>query len=380
MNSLITEKALFPRDLSNLPSAVLKELANLLKIPNASKSNKNALVPLLLKENQWSHLASTNLSIQEKIFAGRGSVSWHRIDNLPDITKVSECIKKNIGSTDLPYRQTIDIKGEIDEVQVIYVSSPCDEMILFRLLIPVDTISYSIGTEIVNQQGTYIATAILDVRNSTLEVRSDADYIRKIINAITLCIKPDSKSDLIVKLEANSVLGSYGGIEALAQYGLRGVLHTIHSQPSIENDLSEEQIELTLKLIKSVDDFIIQKDRDVLVGELELIIQDNTELLPICQLVIAGIEKIQLSKTQTIERLNNNILYKVLSPAIMPGKAIIHYPFVTRQSIEEKISIRVSFNQNTVYFQGNNTTEEVIKDYKDRIILNVSTNENDDVN
>lgn len=284
---------IFKEDLSRL---IQRELMELEKFLPELKENKDKQSWLYENISEWKDNENVKKIIFQKIYAGQCSVRLYKV---PKDT-LSKVILK-LESNEFSFNTKTLNKGDSISILCTYRLSDDNYMIRLRC-------NNGIRRRVeVNYEEIVYSVVIFDIKHNVFQIRADnklADKIKRFLQY---------KLD-IVELEKVNVLQKYISIKDFAS-AINGTFNKVKANPSyVVGTLNEKDQRSLRDLITTIDNYMLDKNSDVLKSSLDLIEFDTN--LTFSQLMLAGCRDIGLT-TENID-LSNQAIYNLI------GEDIVH--------------------------------------------------------
>lgn len=353
----IHKMIIFP-DLAKLPKSDLKDMATDLNLDDSGNAFD-------LSKKVWDSI-TTELQKQEiyskydnKLLAGRTSVSWFTCDNLQELaTRIEEKETFNPFVERIPY----DIE-EIDSTPKLRSAARIDDNKYFLRFIYKDGTRRILGEDIQILPTTNTATVYIDDNKGIIEIRTKPNDAQKIAEVIAGYLNQH------LSLNKEDFIKPFGyDLEKLADK-LEGTLIESKASPEMWLDpYAVTENEALLEILYALDNYFETKEigelQEKLDSSLAVLGEELTEI-PFIAVVLAGMGNVGLKVDEDDLRLT--AFYQLLKPYLQTSGGNIQFN-VDINGIEKSYKVQVGVDTKTVYFRSNTTTEEVIQFVRDRII------------
>lgn len=302
----------------------------------------------------------TKLIIKNKIFAGKTSVKWYKI-NFNGKNDINE-IALRLESKESYYNSFNNPNtSELDNPKIYSCIKVDENIYIMRVLIPSGTKTINDGFRLKRVASVRNVVLIINLRSKYIEVRANSIDAKKIID----CICRPLINENITEVD---VLGKYGGnIEDFRNSLDNGRFFDVTSIPDLNIVITGEQNELLVSVLEALDEYFINKDIEKLKSEL-LNIDLGTEEIPFTQLFLAGLSQIGLAIRKDIEEdLSNQSLYGVLKSYMTNQKGFLKFTLINEEETECDYTIQVGMNTNSISFRSS-STEQAIKYIRKKIL------------
>ncbi len=348
---------IFP-DVAKLPKSDLKDMATDLNLEDSGTAFdlSKKIWDSMKTESQRNEIYS---KYNNKLLAGRTSVSWFTCDNLDQLTTQIED-KEPVN----PFEERIPFSvDEIDSTPRLRSAVRIDENKYFLRFIYKDGTRRILGEDIQILPTTNTATVYIDAKKGIIEIRTKPSDAQKIAEVIAGYLNQT------LSLNKEDFIKPFGyDLEKLADK-LEGTL--IESKASPEMWLTpyaDTENEAILEILNALDVYFETKEvgelQEKLDSSLTVLGEELTEI-PFVAIVLAGMGNVGLKVDE--DDLRSTPFYQLLKPYLQTSGGNIKFN-VEINGVEKQYKVQVGVDTKTVYFRSNTTTEEVIQFVRDRII------------
>ncbi|WP_182423292.1 hypothetical protein [Bacillus sonorensis] len=354
----VSEIVIFP-DLLKLPKNDLKDICT-----NEGLDESGAAFELA--KRIWNHANSSEKKhrmftpYSHKFFAGKTSVSWYTCDDLENLTKyIIEKEGHNPFEGKVPYDEK-----HLNTTPKLRSASKIDDHSYFLRFIYKDGTRRIIGEDIEVLPTNKTATALVDEKNSFIEVRAKPSDAEKIAEVIAGYVKQQ------LSLHRQDFIKPFGyNIDVIADT-LGGELYESKASPELWMDtFGDDENEALLDIFEALSKYFENQDIDKLqecLDNAKEILGGDLISLPFAVLVLAGMGNVGLKVEE--KDLRNTALYKVFKPYLQPSGGYIRFD-VEESGVQHTFSIVVGVESQSIYFRSNKTTETVIKKVREKLLL-----------
>lgn len=296
-----------------------------------------------------------NEMILNRVFAGRTSLKWYKFkqseEEIPELIKRIES-KNNLFNC----KSNIDSELIKDITQYTCIKLEKNKYII-RLYVPTGSKSIDNGVKLKKIKTISNTTAILDIENRILEIRSSSKFSDKIAKLIMNNLK-------LVYTGGTMVLDKYGKrIEKLRDSLNNGKFIDTTSIPDENIELTHEENKLVVETLEALDKYFNDNDAKELIMKLDKM---KTDGIPFTQLLLAGMSKIGMAvKQDDNDDLSKKSLYNLFKGYMTDYSGYI--TFTLPGDDKNKHTIQVGVTTNTISFRSN-ITEEVIDYVRNKIV------------
>ncbi|MDU7948679.1 MAG: hypothetical protein E7J31_09585 [Clostridium sp.] len=340
-------------DFKNLTKEDIDNIVSKLGIDISDK--KDIRYYLYSIKNMIFENSELNTLVLERVFAGRTSLKWYRL-NLPE-EKIPELINK-IESDENFFNCKADIASDSVTDITQYTCIKLEEnKYIIRLYVPTGTKTVDNGVSLSKIKTISNTTAILDVKNNLLEVRSNSKFSDKIARLIMNNLKLTYNGGRLV-------LGKYrNSIELLRDALNNGKFIDTTSIPDENIELSFEENKLVVETLEALDRYFYDNNESELINKLSKM---KTDGIPFTQLLLSGMSKIGMAVQQNDnDDLSKKSLYNLFKSYMTDYSGYI--TFTLPGDDLNRYTIQVGVTTNTISFRSS-ATEEVIDYIKSKIV------------
>lgn len=294
--------------------------------------------------------------IKEYVFAGQTAITWFIFPNA----------KKHFQTNNLPKTIYSPQNNEITKEPVfIGISEMEKDIYLARYIIKTgDTQQFNDfnGFNVTYTPKYSFISVLISLKDDFIEVRSEPSIANKIINNIKE--KFISNSEVVITQVQNF---SDELVDRMIKE-LDGSLFVSESHPDyLIEDFDQEKAEMTVQVLKSLNDYFTNSDSKSLVEQLETIKNSFGELsaVPFIALILAGMDKISIG-TKEGKDLRNQALYSIIRPYVKYLKGIIAFP-VFENGTKKMYTIRIGFRKKSIYFYSD-ATEKAVETVRQKVL------------
>lgn len=348
---------IFP-DLAKLPKSDLKDMAADLSLDDSGTAFD-------LSKRVWESLTSESqqkeiyTKYNNKLLAGRTSVSWFTCDNIGElVNSIVEKEKVNPFIERIPY----DIE-EIDSTPKLRSAARIDDNRYYLRFIYRDGTRRILGEDIKILPTTNTATVYIDENKGIIEIRTRPNEAQKIAEVIAGYLKQQ------LSLNKEDFIKPFGyDLEKLADK-LDGALSESKASPEMWLDsYAVSENEAILEILNAIDDYFETKEignlQEKLDSSIAVLGEELTEI-PFIAIILAGMGNVGLKVME--DDLRSTAFYQLLKPYLQTSGGNIQFN-VEINGLEKQYTIQVGVDTKTIYFRSNTTTEEVIEYVRERII------------
>lgn len=349
------------QDVMNLPKGTLEEICTDLNLDSTGYKGELATRIFAYLKQNTDVQEEILQKYSNKVFAGKTSLSWFRLDDGLSVSKFKDLIKKNY-SSDLFDSLIIPTITEITtDPQLIGAAEGFTSTEIFlRLMYKSGIIQEPYGTEIRTTPRTSLATVYYDENTGVLEIRGDSRKAEAFAKVIAKSLSQQVNLEQ-VKAPFEQRIGDIAD-------KLDGELIDTNSTPEmILENFEEEQTQAVANVLKALDDYFATNDTEQLAQQLQ---EANTAFgnqkisLPFSALILLGMDRVGLGGESEIRGLP---LYDYLNPNLQEQGGYIRFNFYD-DGIEKSYTIRVGMKSRSIYFTTP-ATENVIAYVREKVII-----------
>lgn len=353
------EDIVFFPDILKLPKSTLKELCTDFKLDTAGTSYD-------LASRLWDFVDNGNRNTlkqsEDRLLAGKSSVTWFKIDNQEALT----CFKESLQQLpENPFKniQHITASELTSEPRVIAAAQGNDGDILLRYAYSSGNRRSVNGTEVTLVPKSEITTVYFNTTKNFIEIRTDPRNAIKVASSISETINEE------VKVVQTQILAPFGNdVEKIAN-ALNGELIDATSTPDLVfDDFNQQQTAAVLNILNALNEFFDEENEAELVDSLKSASDTFGEHLltaPFTALILNGMEKVGLRVNEG--DLRGQPLYDTLRPFLQHQGGYIKFNHPVN-GIEKSFTVRVGLTTDSIYFTTP-ATEDVIQYVREKIIL-----------
>lgn len=354
----ITDIVFFP-DVLKLPKQILKEICTDLGLDTGGVSYDLAL-------RLWDTINGENRSgleaCENRLLAGRSSVTWFKIENVGALEGFKELLQQQQPNPfeEINHMAASDLTSE--PIMIAAAEGNNENEIFLRYVYNNGNRREVSGTEVRLVPKTEIATVYIDTEMDIIEVRTDARNANKIASVIARMIGQE------ISLEQREILAPFGNnVEQIAN-ALNGELVDATSTPDFFiEDFNQEHTAAIINILNALNDFFDDEDEEQLVDSLKLsseIFGEHLLTAPFTALILNGMERVGLRVNEG--DLRGQPLYDTLRPYLQHQGGFIKFNR-TINGVAKSFTVRVGLTTDSIYFTTP-ATEEVIQFVREQII------------
>ncbi len=339
-------------DFMNLTKIEVAEIVRLLDItlPNNSETEAYLFgnIGMLEGNNEVNNI------ITNKVLAGQTTVKWFKYDYNDEF--IIDALKEKLRDTEIGYNQNIMERADIyDSINcIINHNNVYTLKILLR-----DGYFYS-SDGIRSTRGIKVKSVvvILDVDNCWVEIRCPEVKISKVIGILYKQLE-------FVRLEEVKLLKNYSDdINEFKNALFNGFYLNYKAMPSDIVELTDRDRDAVAKIIKSIDEYLQDKDANKLVKTLEDMDYD-TEDLSIISILLAGLDNVGMGiKRGCVKDMSDQSFYAVLKDYIIENTSFISF---STSAEGTSYTMQVGLKSNNIRFRSS-VTEDVIDYLRNKIL------------
>lgn len=345
----------------SLPKNTLEEICMDLEID--PKGYKGELANRIFSYlNQHSNVQEEILQgYSGRVFGGKTSLSWYRLNNPMDIDTFKDLIRKNHAFDPFKKMNVPSISKITTEPYLIgaAIGFKTHEAFL-RVIYKSGIIQEPYGTEIRTTPRTSLITVYYNAESGILEIRGDSRKSEQVAKEIARLLNQQINLEHI-QAPFNHRIGDIAD-------KLDGELIDTTSRPEmILEEFDENQIEAVANVLTALDDYFNSNDTDELASQLQ---QTNSAFgnqkisIPFSALILAGMDKVGLGGEREIRGLP---LFDYLNPNLQDQGGFIRFNFID-DGIEKTYTIRIGMKSRSIYF-ATPATENVIAYVREKVII-----------
>ncbi|CAN7579232.1 hypothetical protein [Rossellomorea sp. LjRoot5] len=349
-------------DIAKLPKKNLEEISTLL----ALDSNDRAFN---LARNIWGDLRSKSSEERDRVlsgyynkfFAGNTSVSWFTCDSL-------EGLKEGIISKEdyNPFEQKIPYDtAQLGPSPILRSAVEIDASSYYLRFIYQDGTRRIYGEDIEVLPTTKTATVYINETVNLVEVREKPEDAEKIAGIVASYVNQQ------ITLDKINFLAPFGSeIESIADKLENGRLYESKAFPETFIDtFSEKENDAIVNILGAIDQYYEYDDIDALQQQLEeakSTLGDELLTSPFIAIILAGMGNLGLKVDEN--DLRHTPFYNLLRPYLQASGGYVKFT-VEINNVVQEFSINVGVKPKSIYFKSNKTTEEVINEVREKVIL-----------
>lgn len=359
MNTL--PKITLIQDIMNLPKVVLQELCTDLDLESSGYKGELAnRIFSFLQQHEDTHEEILQ-KYSNKIFAGKTSVSWFRLNNPLDISAFKELINDQHSFnpfTNLVIPSINEITTE--PILIGAAEGPDSDGVFLRMMYKSGINQEPYGTEIRTTPKISLSTVYYSENEGILEIRGDSRKAESIAKEIARLLNQQINLESI----ESPFIQRIGNIAD----NLEGELIDTTSKPElILEEFEEAQVQAVANVLTALDEYFDTNDAEQLALGLQQAnsaFGDQEISIPFSALILAGMDKVGLGGEKEIRGLP---LFDFLNPNLQEQGGFIRFNFV-EEGVEKSYTIRVGINSRSIYFTTP-ATEKVIAYVRERVII-----------
>lgn len=342
-----------PSDLIKNSKATLEEISD--ELGKTKNGTNNELVAKIWEERNSQSFNESLESYKDELFSHRGSYVCYKVTK----GSLENLIKDKIEEL-LDKKQFIKKEDITKNPQLIGAYRLNDDEVILKVTYRVRYENRIENEDIIKIPVIEQTNILLDTKNSVVEVRSNFENSKIIINYIHTLdenlefkIEPIDKDQLKQKLDATTT--SSMGYTTIQQINL--------------NETGKTAIE---KIINFINDCLEDGNQDFNYEELQEqidILREEEEVTNFVLLLLSGLGKLDLAAifdSEIKEDLSKNSLYKIIEPFIEANKVYFSVPF-NNNGLEENYTINVSLEKNIITFISS-PNESIIRHIRSKIL------------
>lgn len=359
MNTL--SKIILIQDVMSLPKATLEDICTELNLENSGYKGELAnRIFRFLQRHDGIH-DETLQKYSNKIFAGKTSLSWFRINNHLDITTFKKLISEHHSFNPCTNMIVPPIHEITTDPILIGASEGLSSDDLFLRMIYKSGITQEpYGTEIRTTPKISLATVYYNEKEGVLEIRGDSRKAEAVAKEIAGLLNQQVNLELI----ENPFTERIGNIADK----LNGELIDTTSKPElILEEFEDGQVQAVANVLAALDEYFNTNDTE----QLELGLQqansafgDQEISIPFSALILAGMDKVGLGGEKEIR---GQPLFDFLTPNLQEQGGFIRFNFV-EDGTKKPYTIRVGIKSRSIYFTTP-ATEKVIENVRKNVII-----------
>lgn len=358
-----------PSDFSHLSKDSLHAICAELEIPNDGTVNdlSNRVWDKIKDSNELQNVALYQHS--NKLLCGKTAITWYRLTSGSTLKGAKELIISALGVNPFEVRR-IPTKEKLTTDPILIGAAPGNEPYEYylRFMYKSGVTTHYFGAEKLVTPISTLVTVYINESTGCIEVRADSKKAGLIINKLASLIEQN------ITVEQRKIMAPYGNNIELIVDKLGGKFIDAVSKPELLlGDLTSDQADAVLKMLKAIDTFFEDEDNDVLTQELDdarsALGADAAEI-PFTSLVLAGLEKVGLGVSGKDLRCNQ--LYNYLNEHMQHQGGYIQFA-CKENHVAQEYTIRVGRTTNSVFFTTP-ATENAIKYVRENVIMNMDEN------
>lgn len=352
-------------DIIRLPKNVLKEICSNLNLSDNGTSFELAVrIWTAIQDNPELQCKALQ-GHENKILAGKTSISWFEFINSDGIKGLKNILIKNNKTN--PFEVHTEYSEEdLNNGPILKCAAETNNKNKYYL-----RYIYKSGTTAnVSEEGisfrpaTSMATVFIDEEKQIIEIRSNPNDALKIARHIAGVAKQQ------ITLSKKDIVKPFGYDTAKMADELGGQLYQSKAIPElILEDLTESQTDAVVNVLAALDRYFEEEDINVLQAELQnakSILGEELLTIPFVSVVLSGMGNIGLKVKR--DDLRSTPLYNLLEPHLQPQGGYIRFD-VEEDGIKQTYTIQVGVTTKSVFFSSPSTTEKVIEYVRERIII-----------
>ncbi|UOR10293.1 hypothetical protein [Halobacillus amylolyticus] len=295
-----------------------------------------------------------------KLLAGRTSVSWFECEGLGNLKE--QIIQKehvNPFQDKIPYTER-----DLTTTPVLRSGAELDESTYYLRFLYKDGTRRIMGEDIEVLPTTNTATVYVNEETEMIEVRAKPDEALKIAEVVAGYVRQQ------ITLNKYNFLAPFGSnVDAIADALDQGRLYESKAFPEtwIET-FSDQENEAIVNILSAIDQYYENEQIDLLqekLDEASVVLGEELLTSPFIAIILAGMGNVGLKVDES--DLRSTVFYRLLSPYLQTSGGYIKFN-VEIDNMNKEFSIQVGVDSKSVYFRSNKTTEEVIKEIRDKVI------------
>lgn len=349
-------------DVVRLPKKNLEDICTSLSIDSNDRAfNLARNIWETLKHKSSEEKDRVLSSHYNKFFAGNTSVSWYKCDSLEGLRE-GIIRKENYN----PFEQKIPFEAaQLGTTPILRSAVEIDESSYYLRFIYQDGTRRIYGEDIEILPTTKTATVYINEALNLVEVREKPDDAEKIAGIVASYVNQQITLD---KIDFLIPFGSK--IEDIADRLQNARLYESKAFPETFIDtFSEKENDAIINILGAIDQYYEYDDIDQLqqkLDEAKSILGDELLTSPFIAIILAGMGNLGLKVDE--KDLRNTPFYNLLRPYLQASGGYIKFN-VEVNNIAQEFSINVGVKPKSIYFKSNKTTEEVIEEVRNKVIL-----------
>jgi len=349
------------QDIMSLPKVILEEICTDLDLDVAGYKGELAnRIFEYLQQNRDIH-EEVLQKYSSKIFAGKTSLSWFRLNNTLSIGSFKELIKENhlfdpFENINVPSIMEITT----DPILIGAAEGFSSSELFLRMIYKSGIFQEVFGTEIRTIPKTSLATVYYNEKTGILEIRGDSRKAESIAKEIARLLNQQINLEFI-ESPFNHRIGHIAD-------DLKGELIDTTSKPEIIlEEFDEDQIRAVANVLTALDEYFDTNDTEQLANQLEQAnsaFGDQEISIPFSALILAGMDKVGLGGEREIRGLP---LFDYLNPNLQEQGGFIRFSFI-EDGVEKSYTVRVGIKSRSIYFTTP-ATEKVIAYVRENVIM-----------
>lgn len=367
-------------DLTKLTKDQLLDIATDMSLKEATPATQfiNMATAIYNKAKNNSEAGQVIETKKDFIFAGRGSVSWYRVDRSD--SKTEKDSKVNILDEYINFLKNKDEKHPFDECKLddeylrkAFSGIKNTTPILLGAIDDNDKIfmRYTIKSGIRTDVGLFeakevpkmeIVTVLLIPDKSLIEIRTSSRSATKIHKAIVA----DIKENVYEKIQSSQIsfkedLKTEDPVNYFATKLHGTVVENVDIPSKIYETMTDDEKESISQILLAVDERLNPTegtdDTDVnsTIDNARGSLANNFAGVSFTELILNGLTKVDLS---SLKELLNTPLYTSLSNHLTTKTTYIQFP-ITINGSTENVTIRIGLTMNTVVFSSSSTEKAI---------------------
>lgn len=339
-------------DFMNLTNAEINDIKNTLELEIPEEMEDRMYLFQII--NTLEHNVKSNKIIKNKVLAGKTSLKWFKFEFNVILSK--ELLIEKLESSDFGYN--INIANRSNSIDTITCCCKENNIYTLKILIKDGLIKHISGINVRSEEKIKDIVVKIDIDNCWVEIRCDDKKVNKIKSIL-------SRELNLINLEEVIVLDKYqGDINDFKDSLENGKYLNCTAIPRQPVNLAEEDKEAIATIIKSLDEYLCDRDGNKLIEKLDALNYDPEEL-SIISILLAGLDVVGMGiSPESNNDMSDQAFYNILRDYITENRSFLKFSI---QPNGISYTMQVGHKSNNIRFMSS-VTEDVIDYVRNKIL------------